>query len=113
MSEQMAATRDASSGKIEAARGADPHGFLELEGRAFSSGALSRKTKELIATGISVSMDCATCMEWHISACATSGATSHEVLEAIEVGMVLGGGRATVAGRVALLVLEDVFDGDG
>jgi AhpD family alkylhydroperoxidase len=86
---------------------------LELEERAFTSGALSRKTKELIATGISVSMDCATCMEWHISACAAAGATSHEVLEAIEVGMVLGGGRATVAGRVALLVLEDVFDGDG
>ena len=113
MSEQFAATRDASSGKLDAARGADPHGFLELESRAFAPGALSRKAKELIATGISVSMDCATCMEWHISACATSGATSHEVLEAIEVGMVLGGGRATVAGRVALLVLEDVFDGDG
>ena len=113
MSEQFAATRDASSGKLDAARGADPHGFLELESRAFAPGALSRKAKELIATGISVSMDCATCMEWHISACAASGATSHEVLEAIEVGMVLGGGRATVAGRVALLVLADVFDGDG
>ena len=35
--------------------------------------------------------------------------TTEEVLEAIEVGMEIGGGRATVSARFALEAIEDVF----
>jgi len=84
--------------------------FLELEKVTFSDGALTKKNKELIAIGISVVDNCESCMQWHIEQAAQNGATMQEVLEAIEVGIEMGGGPATVAARFALDVMDDVFE---
>ena len=59
--------------------------FVQMEKAAFSDGALKKKQKELIAIGISVRIDCRSCMQWHIEQAAAAGATYEEVLEAIEV----------------------------
>ncbi|UCG50515.1 MAG: carboxymuconolactone decarboxylase family protein [Candidatus Latescibacterota bacterium] len=83
--------------------------FLEMEKAAYSDGALSKKSKELIAVGVSVTIDCESCMQWHIEQAVGSGATKEEILEAIEVGMEMGGGPAVVSSRFALDVIEDVF----
>ena len=83
--------------------------FLELEKATYSEGALSKKQKELIAIGISVVTDCESCMQWHIKQAAKSGASQQEVLEAVEVGIEMGGGPATVSARFALEVMENVF----
>ncbi len=83
--------------------------FLELEKAAFSDGAIAKKNKELIAVGISVVKNCESCMQWHIEQAANSGATKQEVLEAVEVGIEMGGGPATVSARFALDVMEDIF----
>jgi len=48
-------------------------------------------------------------MQWHIEQSAASGATMSEVLEAVEVGIEMGGGPATVSARFALEVIESVF----
>jgi AhpD family alkylhydroperoxidase len=85
--------------------------FLHLEAAAFSDGALSKKVKELIAVGISVKGDCESCMQWHIDQAAAAGATMREVLEAVEVGIEMGGGPATVSARFALEVMERAFPG--
>jgi len=82
-----------------------------MEKAAFSDGALSKKSKELIAVGISVTLDCESCMQWHIEQAATAGATFEEVLEAVEVGIEMGGGPATVSARFALDVIESAFPG--
>jgi AhpD family alkylhydroperoxidase len=83
--------------------------FLEMEAAAYSDGALPKKVKELIAVGISVVIDCESCMQWHIEQAAQAGASMREVLEALEVGMEMGGGPATVSARFALEVTEDVY----
>lgn len=83
--------------------------FLHMEEAAFSDGDLPRKTKELIAVGISVTLDCQSCMQWHIEQAAAAGATLREVLEAVEVGIEMGGGPATVSARFALEVMDRVF----
>lgn len=83
--------------------------FLDMERAAFSDGALAKKNKELIAVGISVVIDCKSCMQWHIEQAAKAGASEKEMLEAIEVAMEMGGGPATVSARFALEVLESVF----
>ncbi len=83
--------------------------FLEMEQATYTDGALKKKEKELIAIGISTVVNCESCMQWHISEAAKSGATRHEVLEAIEVAIELGGGPVTVSARFALEVLEDTF----
>lgn len=83
--------------------------FLHMEEAAFSDGALPKRTKELIAVGIAVKIDCESCMQWHIEQAATAGATMREVLEAVEVGIEMGGGPATVSSRFALEVIERAF----
>lgn len=83
--------------------------FLKMEEAAFSDGALPKKGKELIAIGISVVIDCESCMQWHIEQAAQAGATMEEVLEAVEVGVEMGGGPATVSARFALEVIDQVF----
>lgn len=83
--------------------------FLQMEQAAYADGALSRKTKELIAIGISVQMDCESCMQWHIEQAAACGATQQEILEAIETAIEMGAGRVTVSARFALDVMEWAF----
>ena len=83
--------------------------FLAMEAAAFSDGALPGKIKELIAVGISVVIDCESCMQWHIEQAAAAGASQREVLEAVEVGIEMGGGPATVSARFALEVMTEVF----
>ncbi len=80
--------------------------FLDMEKATYSDGALDKKTKELIAIGISVVINCESCMEWHIKQALDDGATSAQVIEAIEVGMEMGGGPATAHARFAMNVLE-------
>jgi len=80
--------------------------FLDLEQKAFSDGTLDKKHKELIAIGISIVINCESCLEWHIRESLESGASEQQILEAIEVGIEMGGGPATVSSRFALKVLE-------
>jgi AhpD family alkylhydroperoxidase len=87
--------------------------FLQMEEAAFSDGALTRKQKELVAIGISVVTDCQSCMQWHIEHAEKAGASEREVLEAVEVAIEMGGGRATVSARFALEVMEAVFPRSG
>ena len=84
--------------------------FLKMREAAFADGDLSKKYKELIAVGISVVIDCESCMQWHIEQAAMAGASRREVLEAVEVGMEMGGGPVVVSTRFALEVMDSVFE---
>ncbi len=85
--------------------------YLELEQTVFNKGELSKKVKELIAIGISIVIDCESCMQWHIEHAAREGAAEKEILEAIEVGIEMGGGPAIASARFALEVMDYVFAG--
>lgn len=80
--------------------------FIEIEKNTFKNGSLSKLQKELIAVGISVVVNCESCMEWHIKQALDDGASEDEILEAIDVGIEMGGGPATVSARFAMSVLE-------
>ncbi|MFX1240994.1 MAG: carboxymuconolactone decarboxylase family protein [Promethearchaeota archaeon] len=80
--------------------------FLNMERQTYSDRILKKVYKELIAVGISIVLNCESCMEWHIKEALRSGASEGQVLEAIEVGIEMGGGPATVSSRFALKVLE-------
>ena len=83
--------------------------FLEMEKATYADGTLNKKQKELIAIGISVVINCESCMQWHIEQAIKDGATIEEILEAIEVGIEMGGGPATVSARFAMDVIEENF----
>lgn len=80
--------------------------FVGMEQKTYCDGALSRKEKELIATGISVFLNCESCMEWHIHQALECGADEKEIIEALEVGIEMSGGPGTVAARFAMEVLD-------
>jgi len=80
--------------------------FVKMEEATYSDGVLGKLQKELIAIGISVVINCESCMEWHIKQAIDVGATENEIIEAIEVGIEMGGGPATVSARFAMNVLE-------
>jgi AhpD family alkylhydroperoxidase len=80
--------------------------FVELERTTFQEDELSKLQKELIAIGISIVLNCESCMEWHIKQALDNGATENEIIESIEVGIEMGGGPATVSARFAMNVLE-------
>jgi AhpD family alkylhydroperoxidase len=80
--------------------------FLDLEQKTLSDGNLKKMDKELIAVGISIVINCESCLECHIKEALRAGASEEQVLEAIEVGIEMGGGPATVSSRFALKVLE-------
>ena len=80
--------------------------FVEMEQNTYKDGKLGKKQKELIAIGISVVIDCESCMEWHIKQALDDGASEDEIIEAIEVGIEMSGGPGTASARFAMNVLE-------
>ena len=80
--------------------------FIQMEQAAFTTGHLDKKYKEMIAIGISIRINCESCLEWHIKQALDNGAIKEEIIEAIEVGIEMGGGPATVSSRFAMDVLE-------
>jgi len=80
--------------------------FVDMEHKTYSDGILNKKQKELIAIGISVVINCESCMEWHIKQALDDGAPEAEIIEAIEVGIEMAGGPATASARFAMNVLE-------
>lgn len=80
--------------------------FVTMEEATYSEGSLNKKVKELIAIGISIVINCESCLEWHIHQALKTEATKEEILEAIGVGIEMSGGPGTVAARFAIKVLE-------
>jgi AhpD family alkylhydroperoxidase len=106
--EEISRRRQAAHARLVALKSKVYRGFLEMQRAAFADGALPKKHKELIALGISIVVNCESCMQWHIEQAALAGASFEEVFEAIEVGMEMGGGPATVSARFALEVMDSV-----
>lgn len=68
----------------------------------FKEGALSKKEKQLIALGISLSSQDEYCMIYHLKGCLDEGATEQEIYEAIGVTAAFGGG-ASMSQAVTLI----------
>ncbi|MDJ0790422.1 MAG: carboxymuconolactone decarboxylase family protein [Acidimicrobiia bacterium] len=71
-------------------------GFVHMHRAAFTDGALSPKTKELIAVGIAISDRCEGCIASHTRMAVRHGATEQEFAEALGVAIQMNGGPGTV-----------------
>jgi AhpD family alkylhydroperoxidase len=106
--EEISARRKKAHTRLLARNSKVYEAFLAMEKATYSDGALPKKQKELIAVGISVVKDCESCMQWHIEQAAAAGASFEEIFQAVEVGIEMGGGPATVSARFALEVMDSV-----
>ena len=87
-------------------------GFSQLHKQSMSEGALSAKTKELIALAIAITVRCDGCIAYHVHDAILAGATRAEIVEAIGVAILMGGGPSTIYGSEALEALEQ-FEANG
>lgn len=81
-------------------------GYAALHTSAVADGALSTKTKELIALGIAIAVRCDGCISYHVHDAITTGATQEEIVETIGISVLMGGGPAMVYGAEAFEALE-------
>lgn len=81
-------------------------GFGELHRAAVSEGELSTATKELIAVAIGIAVRCEGCITLHVHAALQAGATRQQVIEAIGVAILMGGGPASVYATEALQAVD-------
>ena len=76
--------------------------YVAWDRAAFQDGALSRKTKELIAIAVAHVTGCPYCIEAHSGNLKKLGATKEELLEAVQIAGVLKAGSALAHGINAL-----------
>ncbi len=73
-------------------------------------GALSKKTKELIALALGVAGHCDACLGFHIRTLVKLGATRGEVEEALGVAVYMGGGPSLMYSADALAAFEELSE---
>jgi len=81
-------------------------GFARLHKKAMEDGALSRKVKEMMALAISIVVGCEGCIAYHVHDAVEAGATRPELLEAVGVGLLMGGGPGSIYTAHALDAIE-------
>ncbi|MCK5794598.1 MAG: carboxymuconolactone decarboxylase family protein [Anaerolineales bacterium] len=81
-------------------------GFRMLSEAAVTDGALDVKTKELMALAIGIVVRCDGCIAFHVHDALKAGASEDEIVDAIGVAIMMGGGPAVVSGSAALEALK-------
>jgi AhpD family alkylhydroperoxidase len=65
--------------------------FLNLDNDAYKKGALDEKTKELLGFVASLVLRCDDCIFYHLYQLKEKGIKKEELIEAINIGLVVGG----------------------
>lgn len=81
-------------------------GFNNLQKSVISEGALTNKTKELIALGIAITNKCDGGIAFHVKNSLDAGASFSEIMETIGVAILMGGSISLIYGCLALEALD-------
>jgi AhpD family alkylhydroperoxidase len=85
--------------------------FSALHDAAAQPGALDFKTKELIALAIAVCLRCDGCIAFHTHDALEAGATPDEILEALGVAVLMGGGPSVIYSTHVVEALDQFQNG--
>ncbi len=77
-------------------------GFGELGKAVYKDGALSAKTKEMMAIASAIAARCEGCIVWHVRSAIRQGMTKGELEELAGVAVHMGGGPSLVYAIKAL-----------
>jgi AhpD family alkylhydroperoxidase len=81
-------------------------GFGELARAATMDGALSKKTKELIALALGVAARCDACIGFHVQALVRLKTSRAEIEETLAMAVYMGGGPSLMYSANALAAYE-------
>lgn len=76
--------------------------YQSWSAKVFAEGALTSKSKYLIALSVAHALQCAYCIDAHTQTAKGAGARAEEITEAIHVAAVIRGGATLVHGIQAL-----------
>jgi AhpD family alkylhydroperoxidase len=65
--------------------------FWSLDSQVYRDGALPVKTKEMLGLVASLVLRCDDCISYHIIRCHDEGVSDAEMVEALSIGLVVGG----------------------
>ncbi len=65
--------------------------FFALDTQCYREGALDVRTKELLGLVASLVLRCDDCVSYHVAQCKDAGVSRAEMMEAFQVGLVVGG----------------------
>ena len=85
--------------------------FFALDSRAYEAGALDEKTLELAGLAASMVLRCDDCISYHVIRAKEVGATTDEIFEVFNVGLVVGGSIVIPHLRRAVDLLDEIEDG--
>jgi AhpD family alkylhydroperoxidase len=83
------------------------NGFSAMAQSATKEGALSKKTKELIALALGVAAHCDGCIGFHVQALVKLGVTREELMETLGMAVYMGGGPSLMYAADALRAFEE------
>jgi len=103
-------TRDLSRALIEIRRGIPDvyKGFTALAEAATKNSVLDRKTKELIAIAIAVTVRCDGCIGFHTNTLLDLQASREELLDALGMAIYMGGGPSLMYAAETLAAYDEL-----
>jgi AhpD family alkylhydroperoxidase len=79
--------------------------FLAVDDAAYRDGALPGKVKELLGLASSLVLRCNDCVDYHLIQCVRAGWSTAEIVDALNVGLVVGGSIVIPHVRHAIMTL--------
>jgi len=82
--------------------------FYTLDDKAYVDGALPSNVKEILGLVASLVLRCDDCIRYHLGRCHEEGVSDEELVEALNVGLVVGGSITIPHLREALQVWHEL-----
>jgi AhpD family alkylhydroperoxidase len=83
--------------------------LFALDGDAYRDAALPGRTKELLGLVSSLTLRCDDCVAYHLDRCVEEGWSREEIVDALSIGLVVGGSIVIPHLRRAFEVLDDLL----
>jgi AhpD family alkylhydroperoxidase len=106
--QEFRAFREKMNARILAAGNVSINRFFALDTRAYVEGALDVKTKEIAGLVGSLVLRCDDCVAYHVIRCKEVGVTDTQLLEALNVGLIVGGSIVIPHLRRAVALLDEL-----
>ena len=106
--DEFIATRRAANTSVLAQDHLGIKRFFNLDDAAYRDDALPGRVKELLGLVASLVLRCNDCVDYHLIQCLKAGWTVPEVVDALNVGLVVGGSIVIPHLRHAVTTLDEL-----
>ncbi len=106
--QEFRAYREKMNERIRSAGHLPINRFFALDTKAYEDGALDAKTKEIAGLVGSLVLRCDDCIAYHVIRCKECGASDVQLMEAFNVGLIIGGSIVIPHLRRAVELLDEL-----